>query len=197
MAENLTTPVTFGILSVLEGEPYRRVKDLQQRLEERYGLVEAQAFEHPHISFQGGTACCLEGITATCHWLLERLEPFTLEASGIGHFTNRVIYLRVKLTPALRQMNRLVNEYLSSRCLSVFPLYTPEQWVPHITLAMGDMSEGVFEEVWRELSRSDLSFAQTIRNLCLASRQDGGGFAIAEQWQLGAGPVGQGTGWPA
>ncbi|MFG6147715.1 hypothetical protein [Halobacillus sp. B23F22_1] len=33
-------------------------------------------------------------------------------------------------------MHQLLERY----CATLFDLYTPDQWVPHITLAMGDLS---------------------------------------------------------
>lgn len=185
MAEGSANQITFGILSLLEGEPYRQVREIWKYLEEKYGLVAVQAFPHPHLSFQGGVTCCVEEIAENCQWLLDRLDPIDIEVTGLGHFGDRVIYLEVKPTPNLRQVNRLVNEYLAMRCQSLFPLYTPQQWVPHITLAVDDLTEDIFERVWSDLSRSPLVFQQTLHSLCLVGRQDHSCYTIVREWRLG------------
>jgi hypothetical protein len=56
----------------------------------------------------------------------------------------------------------------------LFEFNTPEKWVPHITLAMNDLSEisfGNFKERYKDYSPS---FKQTISNLALVEfKKDG------------------------
>nr|MDO8046091.1 hypothetical protein [Candidatus Baldrarchaeota archaeon] len=45
---------TIGVLSILEGKPYKVVKKLWKIFEEKYNSVGVQVFSHPNITFQAG-----------------------------------------------------------------------------------------------------------------------------------------------
>ena len=103
-----------------------------------------------------------------------RLRPLELTIDGFGYFEARskVVFLKVVLTEDLRCLNQAVNDLLQKRCDNVFQDYLPERWVPHITVAMGDLSDGDFERARRDLRRRHPRYQLNIPNMHLVQRDE-------------------------
>jgi 2'-5' RNA ligase len=174
---------TIGILSILEDQPYKQVKRLWKLFEVQYNSVGVQAFNHPNLTFQGGETADIKALTREFNDLASEIEPFEIKVDGFGSF-NRVIYLRVKKSREITGINEVVNQRLKSLSATVFEEYTPERWIPHITVAMDDLVESEFDKAWSALSREKFGFEQTLHNLCLVKRHSSGKIKILRKCLL-------------
>lgn len=70
--------------------------------------------------------------------LCNKIPPFEVIVEGFGYFEtpSKVVYLKVMKTNELIEVHKEINGLLEKNCESIFDFYTPENWVPHITLAM-------------------------------------------------------------
>ncbi len=175
---------TIGIVSVLENRPYEDVRNLWKLFERKYGSVDVQKFNHPHISFQGGKTNSLRQLTEDFQKVASGIEPFEIQVSGVGHFGKEVVYLKVEKTRGLIQINRLINQFMKDYCKDLFEHYLPENWVPHITLAMDDLREEDFEKAWAELENSSVEFGQKLHNVCVVKWYPVGEIRVARQYEL-------------
>ncbi len=66
----------------------------------------------------------------------------------------------------------------------MFEFYTPENWIPHITLAMDDLSEtglNNFKERYKDYLPS---FKQTIPNLALVEFKNNGRVELLSSYEI-------------
>jgi len=174
----------IGVLSVLEDEPYRDVKRIWRLIERKYCFVGVQNFNHPNMTFQGGETNNLRQLRRDFQGIVSKIEPFEVEASGLGHFNKKVIFLKVEKSEFLVEMNKAINQFLLNYCERLHPSYTPRRWIPHITLAMDDLTAENFEEAWKELEQLKLAFKQKLHNICIVKRYSPDKIKLVERYEL-------------
>jgi 2'-5' RNA ligase len=163
---------TVGILSILEGEPYKKVWELWKYFENEYHSTGVQSFDHPNLSFQGGNTENLQELSADfIKTIPMKVRPYKVQVVGLGHFDKNAIYLKVKKSRSLARINEIANKFLEVHCCNLFERYSPENWVPHVTLAMSDLTVPSFNSAWDALGRANVRFKQTIHNICLVKQE--------------------------
>jgi len=172
------------IVSVLEDKPYRDVKNLWKLFETKYNSVAVQIFSHPHVTFQGGKTDNARQLKKDFQEIISKTKPFEIEVNGPRHFNKKVIYLEVEKTYKLVEINQRINQFLKAYCHDLFEDYTPWNWIPHITLAMDDLTAGNFQKAWTELRDSELRFRQKLHNLCIVKQYPSGKVRIAGRYEL-------------
>ena len=170
------------IVSVLENKPYKDVKKIWKLFEKKYGSVGVQIFSHPHVTFQGGKSDNLRELKKGFQEIASKMKPFEIGVSGIAHFDKKVIYLKVEKTNSLIELNKLINQFLKSHCTGLLEYFTPENWIPHITLAIDDLTEENFEKAWNQLKHSKIKFKQKLHNICIVKRYPNGKIKIAQKY---------------
>jgi 2'-5' RNA ligase len=174
----------IGIVSNLEGEPYRDVKKLWTLFERKYNSRAIQAYLHPHFTFQIAKTQDIRQLKSDFVKPLSGIKPFEIEVEGFRHFRKDVIYLAVKKTRELTRIHKLISRSMESRCSDLLELYTPENWIPHVTLAMEDLTENNFERAWKEFKGSNIRFKQRIHNICMVKFYPDGKIRIAKRYRL-------------
>ena len=96
---------TIGIVSVLEGKPCNKVKNLWKLFEEKYDSKGVQMIQDPHLTFQAGWLEDSKVLIEVFSEFVKKIEPFNVEVNGFGHFDSRVIYLKVIKTNRLFDLN--------------------------------------------------------------------------------------------
>jgi 2'-5' RNA ligase len=56
--------------------------------------------------------------------------------------------------------------------------------MPHITLAMDDLTEQNFDKAWNRFKRSKIEFEQELHNICLVKWCSDGEIKIAKRYEL-------------
>jgi 2'-5' RNA ligase len=155
--------------------------------ESKYGSRQVRTLPHPHITFQGGRCGDLAGVERSLSdWVLALL-PFEVVIKGLGYFegASPVVYLRVVNTEVLATVNREVNRILACHCDSMADECAPENWIPHVTLAMGDLDMEAFQRARRDLLGCHPEYQQMVGNICLVRLEEGAGRArITRRWCL-------------
>ena len=91
---------------------------------------------------------------------------------------------KVEKTETLIQINKLIYQFLKNYCKNLFAYYTPEKWVPHITLVMNDLSEETFERGWNKVNRLKIRFKQTLHNICIVKQYPNKKIKIVKKFRL-------------
>jgi 2'-5' RNA ligase len=178
------TTETIGIVANLRGQPYREVRRLWALFERKYGCKAIQAYSHPHVSFQAAKTRDIRRLKADFSEVVSQIGPFELEVNGVRHFRKDVIYLPVRRTRELVKIHKQVHRFLETHCQDLFELYAPEHWIPHVTLAMEDLTEDDFEKAWMELKASKVRFKQRLHQICMVKFHPDGKIRIANRYQL-------------
>ena len=165
-----------ALVALLDPPSTQRVKALWDELEHRFHLSGVRSFPYPHVSFNilgeygtGKVDTELRAITA-------RLKPFTIHTAGLGIFLSPepVIYIPVVRSPALDQVHQQLWQAFPQKADSGGGLYSPEQWVPHITLAVDDLTRELLPQVVTFLSDVDFHWAIRLEGLSFAVKTETG-----------------------
>jgi hypothetical protein len=160
-----------GILSLLDSSHSQQVKDLWAELEQRFGLTGVLEFPYPHVSFQISEGYALETIEERLSDTVSRFKPIQVQTAGLGLFVAPapVLYIPVVRATALDRIHRLL--------WKAFPplsgdggYYSPNQWMPHISLAVGDLTPEMLPDVTRLFAGRDFHWKITLDNLAFAAK---------------------------
>lgn len=167
---------TVGIAALLTGEERDEVLRFWNIFKENYNSIGVRSFDHPNLGFQGGSCLNLGSLKDELSSLCTKIPPFEITVNGFGFFESpsKVVYLKVMKTNELIEIHKKVNSTLAKCCENLFDFYTPENWIPHITLAMDDLSETSFESFKNRYKGYSPSFRQTISNLALVEFKNNG-----------------------
>ena len=165
---------TVGVLSLLEGTLLAEARRLWKLFETEYGSTGAQAFDYPNLTFQGGICDDVEGLAGALAGMCQQTAPVEIIVDGLGYFETPAptVYLKVQRTEELQHINRAVNAVLSATCVHVAEYYLPERWVPHVTLAMGDLTPHDLERSRQDLRQYHPRYQQVISSLQLVQRHE-------------------------
>jgi 2'-5' RNA ligase len=175
---------TIGIVSNLEEEPYQLVKRYWNLFERKFNSVAIQDYSHPHVSYQAARTNNIRALKKDFEKIIAQIKPFEIEVNGVRQFDEKVIYLGIKKTTKLVKIHKLIHSFLKDNCHGLFKHYAPEIWIPHVTLAMDDLSKANFKKAWFELKDSKIEFKQSIHNVCMVKWYPGGKIKIAKRYRF-------------
>lgn len=100
-----------------------------------------------HLSWQGAESYYLDEVELRMRTIARTFAPVTTRIDGVGVFTGAepVVYLSFTRTPALSVLNATLWEALSPLARSANRYFSPEEWVPHISILYGktEMKEAI------------------------------------------------------
>lgn len=114
----------------------------------------------PHFSWQTAENYQIEQARKKIADLAEQISSFSFSTSGLGIFPNdrKILFLIIVKTRKLMEIHELLwNELLP---LAVNPRmhYSPDQWIPHISLNLQTLDDYQFNCSMEELLKIDLKF---------------------------------------
>ncbi len=166
--------IKIGVVSILEGEAYAETKRMWRFFEKEYDSKSIQNFPHPHISYQGGLCEDLRTIDLKLKHLSSEISPFPVTTGEINTFIKpeRVIFLSVTRTKTLRVIQTKIDALLQRYCSRTFRFYTPQNWIPHITLAQRDLIPNHFRNAKKDLENYHPRHKLILHNICLVRWYD-------------------------
>lgn len=159
----------IGVLSILEGDVLTEAQRLWRLFETEYASTGVQSFDWPNVTFQAGHCDDVSRLEDDLGTLARNLPPFEIVVDGLAHFESqpKTVYLQVLPTDDVRRVNRAVNEMLEHHCAKVFKPYRPKNWIPHVTVAMKDLTDEAFDRAINDLRDYHPFYRQTISNINL------------------------------
>lgn len=141
-------------------------------LETECSLSGIRNIPYPHFSWLTGADFSDKHIFDLLEDLCKKLEPFEIKTTGIGIFTGDepIIYLPLVKTKKLFEYHQMIWALIENHVSEVNSYYSPENWIPHITIGFGDVTTDRLSCAVRNLSKYDLSMTITIDNLSYLSR---------------------------
>jgi 2'-5' RNA ligase len=160
-----------GIVSVLDDPHREMVENIWGELKAVFGLQGVAGSTRPHFTYHVAEQYDAARIDGALAGLARASQPFAIETHGLGvfHGDETVLYLHVSPSPALTAMHRTVWPAATPLATAANPLYRADTWIPHITLAIGDVTEDMLPVAMRFLSRRDYNWTVPVTNICLAT----------------------------
>lgn len=158
-----------AIVSVLD-DPWREeVENIWGELKAVFGLKSVIGSTRPHFTFQVAEDYDPTTIDEALSSITAVEPPFGIETRGLGVFRGdeAVLYLAVVRDAALERMHERIWAEASGAATGLRAYYGARTWVPHITLAIGDLQEAQLPEIIAFLGRKQYEWAIPVTNLCL------------------------------
>jgi 2'-5' RNA ligase len=165
-----------GIVSLLDDAHHTKVEDICSRLEIHCGLTGVRVTPIPHFSWQVSVDYDFDALKPSLVKLVAELTPFTVRTAGLGIFTgisDIVLYISLVKDASLLSLHRTIWNAAAPYTADPVPYYSPENWVPHITIGHGDVDENGLACASRLLARESFKWTIDIDNLLLVHQPDG------------------------
>lgn len=163
----------YGAVSLLDDLTNQMVKDIWQRLEDKCGLKGVRIFPVPHFSWLVAKAVDVEAANRKLMELGKHLPPLQVRTSGLGVFSgpSPVIYIALVNDSAMQAYHHQIWEAVNSLTTQPVPYYAPGYWMPHITLAYGDVTPERLPCALMELCYDCLDRVIHVDTLALVSQE--------------------------
>ncbi len=132
----------IAIISALDAEAKKTVRGIWQELHDICQLQGIFNFPTPHFSWFSAEHLQLSRVEPILDQMAQDLDPIQVDAFGLGIFSGAypVLYLPVVKTRELFAYHRRVWDQAQPYTTGTTLYYSPDLWIPHITLAMGDLT---------------------------------------------------------
>ncbi len=156
-----------GIVSLLDEEHHRLTESLWAELESEFGLRGIYITPFPHFSYHVAQDYDKESLEPILQRVAQHAQTFHIQASGYGIFAGRppVLYVPIVRTQELSQFHSTIWQHAAHTATGTIDYYRPQGWLPHITLAFGDIHKGNLPDIIRLLSERPLHWHIAINNL--------------------------------
>lgn len=123
----------------------------------------------PHFSWQTAEAYQFEPLKKELFSLSRSIRSFKFRTSGLGIFSNhrKILFLIIVKDRALLDLHQRIWEQTIQYAVNPNLLYSPESWIPHISLNLNDLTEDQFLCAVKELSNRSLNFELLVNKLGL------------------------------
>ena len=132
-----------AIISELDPVSSATVQVLWQRLRDTCGLTAIYDIPIPHFTWFLADEMEIEKAVSILSQIAARSDPLSIYTSGIGIFSGErpVIYLPIIKTVGLIELHRQIWDQVYAFSKEIKLYYSPTLWVPHITLAVKDLTK--------------------------------------------------------
>jgi len=156
-----------AVVSLLDDHYYRLTEALWRELETQFGVCGVYSTPHPHFSYHVARSYDRDALASRLDRFVRAASPFQVRTTGLGIFTGTspVLYIPIVRDLALSQFHQALWSELAACASGSLAYYGPEQWLPHITIGVGDIHHDLLAAVVRLLSERDFRWTITIDNL--------------------------------
>jgi 2'-5' RNA ligase len=121
----------------------------------------------PHFSWQTAENYRLEPAREKLKELSNSIEPFPFSTSGLGIFPNdrKIIFLIIVKSKKLLEVHEYIWNEMLPFTINPRMHYSPENWIPHISLNFQDLTSDQFQCSIDELLKIDLQFTFQVKQL--------------------------------
>jgi len=127
----------YGIVTLLDPATNVNMTSLWRELKLECGLDGSQGIPVPHFSWHIAAHYELDSLKEVIKTITKSAQPFMARTSGLGVFSgpSPVVYIALVKDEKLMRFHEILWQRTRHTGIDLSPLYAPEIWVPHITLA--------------------------------------------------------------
>jgi 2'-5' RNA ligase len=166
----------YAILSGLDKDSAKVVRGLWEKLREACGLEAIFDFPVPHFTWFVAEDLDVSRTRPILDQISQSLDPIKVRTFGLGVFSGDfpVLYLSVVKTMVLMDYHREIWDQTQPYSDSTKLYYAPSMWVPHVTLALKDLTRENLGCAVQTVSFDPLELVITVDHLMMVEhRQDG------------------------
>ena len=184
-----------GLISQLPMPYYQAVQKIWSDLDHHFGIKPVWQNPTPHFSWQIAENHNPDAVVPLLEAFCKEYLPFPVETQGLAHFDGeeRVIYIKIVPEKHVIEIHKKLWTLLFPYSDRVSRLYSPESWVPHITLASEGLTEMSIRDIKAYLATEPFLWKMRVDNILLASQRSEHSFDVSHCFQLGKGLIAQDT----
>ena len=159
-----------SIVSLLDERHREIVRCLWAELDSKFIQQGFCPIPYPHISFHVAEGYDAAHVRQALARTASASKPLRVLTSGLGIFTglaHPVIYLTVVRDSALTELHARVWEEVQGAYSEGNAHYEPSRWIPHITLAQGEVLKERLPDIIQLLWQRDFTWEIVIESLSL------------------------------
>ena len=166
----------YAIMSELDPKSSATVTDLWHKLCEECGLQAIYEVSTPHFTWFVADDLDVPLTTSVLEDLAEETHPLTIHTFGLGIFSGKHPILYLPMVKSVEMINFHDRIWEAMEPLSKDPkmYYSPKLWVPHITLALNDLSEANLACAMNAVAFEPIELFVLVNNVALAEHVDDG-----------------------
>ena len=155
--------------SLLDDEHSAKLVAIWEALKSEFGLESVFISPTPHFSYQTARDFDLEMLERVVGDVAQNARPLKVQTAGLGVFPGErpTLYIPLVRTPELTKLQLALWSAGAMATAKPSPEYHPAKWVPHITLAQGDLTPELLPQVVAHLNRTKLTWQMDIDNLAI------------------------------
>ncbi|MBN1231270.1 MAG: 2'-5' RNA ligase family protein [Anaerolineales bacterium] len=160
--------INQALLSLLDIDHERKVKKIWMELKETCGLKSIQEVIYPHFSWHVALDYDCDALEINLKELVKQIHPFVIRTEGLGIFSGSspVLFIPIVKTRELVDLHQLIWDTTTNFVeTGLNPLYSPDFWIPHITLAIEDTNTQNIGKAVEYLSNWQFNWEIRIDNL--------------------------------
>lgn len=162
------------IASLFDRKSSKRTGAVWDLLETECEMIGIKSIPVPHFSWLTGADFTFAQADKLLDNLSRQITGFEITTSGLGIFTGPapIIYLPIIKTADLLAYHRLIWEAMAPAVVNINSYYSPQNWIPHITIGYGDVTMDNLACALEKLLNYELSLTITIDNIAYLSREE-------------------------
>lgn len=179
----------YAVVSLLDERHYSLIQALWRELEAECGLAGVILTPMPHFSWDIAAEYDLKRLEAALADATRDAPPLTVRTTGLGLFTGEspVIFIPVIKDAALASFHQCIWNEIQPAAIGASPHYAPEAWVPHITLAYGDVDPHKLGCAMEKLAFQPFNWEIQIDHIALVFQHSGQVGRLQSRFAFGGG----------
>ncbi len=176
----------YAIISKLDPESATTVNKLWRTLCDACGLTAIYNMPLPHLTWMVAEDLAIKKSTPILSQITEEATTLTLHTFGLGVFTGEkpVLYLPVVKSIEMISLHEKIWDQVFPFSKDQKLYYSPDLWVPHITLAINDLTEENLACAINAIAFDTIENFIRIDNLAIARYENKKAGDILEQFQF-------------
>ncbi len=156
-----------GIVSLLDNKHYQMVEELWAELARKFGVRGVYITPYPHFSYHVAAHYDFALLTPILERITSNITTFQVRTSGLGIFSGNapVIYIPVVRSLELTQLHEALWKELAPLASGAQEYYHPDQWMPHITIGFGDITQENLPPIVRWLNEQNFFWEIAVNNI--------------------------------
>ena len=163
-----------GIVTLLDEVNTINVQSLWQKLENECGLSGIKVTPIPHFSWQVAEDYELQSLEPFLRKIAQDTQPFTVHTTGLGLFTGDrpVVFIPLVKDAQMLRFHEMMWEQAKTSAHGINQLYSPASWIPHITLAHGDVDPHKLTCAMENIAFQTFDWEIIVDNLALIGQDE-------------------------
>lgn len=174
---------------------YQAVQKIWSDLDHHFGIKSVWIDPDPHFSWQIAENYDVNALFPILETFSKEQQPFTIETQGLAEFDDaeKILYIKIVPEKQIVALHAKLWGLLLAHSERKSIIYSPQTWVPHITLASQGLNSAMISDIKEFLAPEPFHWWMRVDNILLASQRSENSFEVSHYFQLGKGLIAQDT----